>query len=180
VPEGDREVVRRMVATGVNAPLAHGAGRLFDVVGALALGRGVSRFEGQVAMALEAAADEGAAGRYPFEIDVGPSPWQLDWRPLVRAAAEDVLRGVPGGTVSMRFHRSLAAAGAELLRVAAERHGRLPVVATGGVFQNARLAGLLMEEVAGRFEVYIPGRVPPGDGGIALGQAVVASAISAP
>ncbi len=179
VPEADREVVRRMVAVGVNAPVAHGAGRLFDVVGALALGRGVSRFEGQVAMALEAASDGGADGRYPFAIDVASTPWQLDWRPLVRAAAEDVLRGVPAGTVSMRFHRALAAAGAELVRMAAGRHGRLPVVATGGVFQNARLAGLLVEEMAGRFEVYIPGRVPPGDGGIALGQAVVASAIAA-
>jgi len=130
-------------------------------------------------MALEAAADVGAAGRYPFPVDDGSSPWQLDWRPLVRAVTEDVLRKVPAGTVSMRFHRTLAAAAAELLRVAADRHGRLPVVATGGVFQNALLAGLLVEELAGRFEVYIPGRVPPGDGGIALGQAVVASAISA-
>jgi hydrogenase maturation protein HypF len=179
VPEADREVVRRMVTAGVNAPLAHGAGRLFDVVGALALGRGMSLFEGQVAMALEAAADEGAEGRYPFSIDDGSSPWQLDWRPLVRAVAEEVLRGVPAGTVSMRFHRTLAAAGAELVRMTAGRRGRLPVVATGGVFQNARLAGLLVEEMAGRFEVYIPGRVPPGDGGIALGQAVVASAIAA-
>jgi hydrogenase maturation protein HypF len=179
VPEADREVVRRMVAAGVNAPLAHGAGRLFDVVGALALGRGVSRYEGQLAMALEAAADGGAEGRYPFSIDDGSSPWQLDWRPLVRAATGDLLRGVPPGTVSMRFHRALAAAGAELVRMAAERHGRLPVVATGGVFQNARLAGLLVEELSGRFEVYLPGRVPPGDGGIALGQAVVASAIAA-
>jgi hydrogenase maturation protein HypF len=166
------------VAAGVNAPLAHGAGRLFDVVGALALGRGVSRYEGQLAMALEAAADEGADGRYPFSIDDGSSPWQLDWRPLVRAATEDLLRGVPPGTVSMRFHRALATAGGELVRMAAGRHGRLPVVATGGVFQNARLAGLLVEELSGRFEVYLPGRVPPGDGGIALGQAVVASAIA--
>jgi hydrogenase maturation protein HypF len=179
VPASDREVVRRMVAAGVNAPLAHGAGRLFDVVGALALGRGVSRYEGQLAMALEAAADEGADGRYPFSIDDGSSPWQLDWRPLVRAATEDLLRGVPPGTVSMRFHRALATAGGELVRMAAGRHGRLPVVATGGVFQNARLAGLLVEELSGRFEVYLPGRVPPGDGGIALGQAVVASAIAA-
>jgi hydrogenase maturation protein HypF len=78
----------------------------------------------------------------------------------------------------MRFHRALARAGAEMVRMAAHRHGRLPVVATGGVFQNARLAELLVGEFAGRFEVYIPGRVPPGDGGIALGQAVVASATS--
>jgi len=168
------------VASGLNSPPAHGAGRLFDAIGALALGRGVSRHEGQVAMALDAAADEGADGAYPYAIDRSCAPWQLDWRPLVRAAAEDLLRGATAGDVSMRFHRSLAVAGAELVREASGIHGRLPVVATGGVFQNARLAGLLVDELRGRFDVYLPGRVPPGDGGIALGQAVVASAITSP
>jgi hydrogenase maturation protein HypF len=76
----------------------------------------------------------------------------------------------------MRFHRALAAAGAELVLRASRVHGRLPVVATGGVFQNARLARLLVEGIPPGFDVYLPGRVPPGDGGIALGQAVVASA----
>jgi hydrogenase maturation protein HypF len=52
------------------------------------------------------------------------------------------------------------------------------VVLAGGVFQNARLAEILLGELSGRFDVYLPGQVPPGDGGIALGQAVVASAIS--
>jgi hydrogenase maturation protein HypF len=173
----DREVVRRMVTAGVNTPAAHGAGRLFDAVGAIALGRGLSRYEGQVAIALDGAADDAAPGRYPFSIDAGPGPWQLDWRPILRAAAGDVLAGTPAGSVSMRFHRALAAAGAELVRMAADRHGRLPVVLTGGVFQNARLASLTLHELTGRFDVYLPGQVPPGDGGIALGQAVVASAI---
>jgi hydrogenase maturation protein HypF len=166
-----------MVATGVNTPAAHGAGRLFDAVGAIALGRGLSRYEGQVAVALDGAADESEPGRYPFSIDAGEGPWQLDWRPIVRAAAGDVLAGASAGTVSMRFHRALAAAGAELVRMAAGRHGRLPVVLTGGVFQNARLAALTLRELTGRFDVYLPGQVPPGDGGIALGQAVVASAM---
>jgi hydrogenase maturation protein HypF len=180
VPAADREVVRRMVAAGVNSPPAHGAGRLFDAVGAIALGRGVSRYEGQVAIALDGVADDEAEGVYPFAIDAAASPWQLDWRPTVRAAAEDVLRGTPAGTVSMRFHRALAAAGAELVLRVSRIHGRLPVVATGGVFQNARLARLLVEGIAPGFDVYLPGRVPPGDGGIALGQAVVASATTSP
>lgn len=178
IPASDRETVRRMIAAGVNSPASHGAGRLFDVVGAIALGRGISRYEGQVAIALDAAADEGSTGRYPFSLDLGLAPWQLDWRPLVRAVADDVAGGANPGAVSMRFHRALAAAGAELVRTAAARHGRLPVVLTGGVFQNARLAELLLGELSERFDVYLPGWVPPGDGGIALGQAVVASATS--
>jgi hydrogenase maturation protein HypF len=179
VPAADRETIRRMIAAGVNSPPAHGAGRLFDAVGAIAPGRGVSRYEGQVAIALDAAADGGEGGRYPFAIDTAAGPWQLDWRPVVRGAAEDVASGAGPGSVSMRFHRALAAAGSELVRMAADRHGRLPVVLTGGVFQNARLAELLLEELSGRFDVYLPGQVPPGDGGIALGQAVVASATPA-
>ena len=172
----DVATVRRMIAAGLNAPLAHGAGRLFDVVGALALSRPVSRYEGQVAMALDSAADDGATGRYPFELDLSSSPWQVDWRPLVRAVVADLIAGVPAGSVSTRFHRALAAAAAELVRGAAARHGRIPVVLTGGVFQNARLAGLVLGELSPGFEVYLHGQVPPGDGGIALGQALVAGA----
>ncbi|HET8733177.1 MAG TPA: carbamoyltransferase HypF, partial [Anaeromyxobacteraceae bacterium] len=171
-------VVRRMVAAGVNAPRAHGAGRIFDVVGALALGRGVARHEGQLAVALDGLADEAAEGTYPFAVDTSATPWQLDWRPTVRAAARDALAGVPAGVLSMRFHRALAEGAAELLRLAGRQVGRLPVVATGGVFQNGLLAALLEERIRGGFDVYLPGRVPPGDGGIALGQAVVASTVA--
>jgi len=90
---------------------------------------------------------------------------------------EDLLAGRPAGTVSARFHRSLSAATAELVRAAAARHGRLPVVLTGGCFQNARLAEGVLEELGGDFAVYLHGQVPPGDGGIALGQALVADAV---
>jgi hydrogenase maturation protein HypF len=178
VPAADRATVRRMIAAGLNAPRAHGAGRLFDAVGALALGRGVSRYEGQVAIALDAAADPSAAGIYPADLDLSGAPWLLDWRPLVRAAAADVAAGSPPGAVSMRFHRGLAAAAAGLLRAALDRAGKLPVVLTGGVFQNARLAELVIRELGGGFDVYLPAQVPPGDGGIALGQAVVADAVA--
>jgi hydrogenase maturation protein HypF len=178
VPAAEVAVVRRMIASGLNAPLAHGAGRLFDVLGALALGRGRSRYEGQVAMALDGAADPVEPGRYPFPLEQGEAPWRLDWRPLLRAAVEDLLAGRPAGTVSARFHRSLSAATAELVRAAAARHGRLPVVLTGGCFQNARLAEGVLEELGGDFAVYLHGQVPPGDGGIALGQALVADAVA--
>ncbi|HTP49944.1 MAG TPA: carbamoyltransferase HypF [Anaeromyxobacteraceae bacterium] len=176
VPPKTVEAVRRMLDLSLNAPRAHGAGRLFDAVGALALGRSTSRFEGQVAMALDNAADDAADGRYPFELERQGALWRLDWRPTVRAVAEDVSAGVGAGIISTRFHRALAAAAAEMVGAAAVLHGRLPVVLTGGVFQNARLSGLVARELSPRFEVYLPEQVPPGDGGIALGQALVADA----
>jgi hydrogenase maturation protein HypF len=129
-------------------------------------------------MALEAAADGAEAGRYPFEIDAERTPWQLDLRPLYREVAADVSAGRPPGMVAARFHATLVAAGAELLRRAAARHGRLPAVLTGGCFANARLAGGISRELSGELDVHLHGLVPPGDGGIALGQALVAGAIA--
>jgi len=176
VKPSDVVVVRRMIAQGFNAPRAHGAGRAFDAVGALALARPFSRFEGQVATALDAAVDPGERGCYPFAVDTSASPWQLDLRPLVREATRDVLEGRPAGAIAARFHRALVAAGAELVRLAAARHGSLPVVLTGGCFANSTLAEGLFTALSSSFPVYLHGLVPPGDGGIALGQALVADA----
>jgi hydrogenase maturation protein HypF len=168
-------VARRMLAGGVNAPRAHGAGRAFDAAGALALGRPSSRFEGQVALALDAAAGAPEAP-YPFDVAVEGGLDVLDLRPLWRALARDVVAGAPPAAVSSRFHAALVAAGTELVRGAVRRTGRLPVVLTGGCFQNARLTEGVLGELSDGFEVYPHGHVPPGDGGIALGQAVVADA----
>jgi len=83
---------------------------------------------------------------------------------------------VAAGAVSARFHRALVAAACEAVGHAAARHGRLPVVLTGGCFQNARLAEGIFRELHDSFSVYLHGLVPPGDGGLALGQALVAGA----
>jgi hydrogenase maturation protein HypF len=180
VPPRELEVVRRMLAAGLNSPPAHGAGRAFDAAGALALGRIASRFEGQVALALDGALDDSAGGAYPFEI-AGPGgvgPEVLDLRPLWRALVGDVLEGAPPGAISSRFHGALVAAGAELIRRAVRRTGPLPVVLTGGCFQNARLAEGILGALSGSLRVYLHEAIPPGDGGIALGQALVAEAVA--
>jgi hydrogenase maturation protein HypF len=172
------DVVRRMLAGGVNAPLAHGVGRLFDAAGALALGRPKARFEGQLALALDAAVDDADPGAaYPYHLARAAGLWQLDLRPLWRALAEDVVERRNAAAVSARFHEALAEGGAELVRRAASDCGKLPVVLTGGCFQNARLAAGIVRRLGGSFEVYQHAFVPPGDGGIALGQAVVADAV---
>ena len=180
VPPRELEVVRRMLATGFHTPAAHGAGRAFDAAGALALGRTSSRFEGQVALALDGALDPSAAGAYPFEIATpdGGGPEVLDLRPLWRALVRDVLEDAPPGAISSRFHGALVAAGAELIRRAVRRTGALPVVLTGGCFQNARLAEGIVGALSGALRVYLHEAIPPGDGGIALGQAVVAEAVA--
>jgi hydrogenase maturation protein HypF len=178
VPAADLEVVRRMLAGGFHAPLAHGAGRAFDAAAALVLARPVARFEGQLALALDGAVDEAEAGRYPFEVDRAGPVTELDLRPLWRALVADLRGGTGAGVISARFHAALASAGAELVRQASTGATRLPVVLSGGCFQNAFLSERIAAELSGSFEVYLHGHVPPGDGGLALGQALVADAVA--
>jgi hydrogenase maturation protein HypF len=103
---------------------------------------------------------------------------EIDWRPLVRALIGDLRRGVAVGRVSGRFHETLAAAAEAVVRAAAQRVGRLPVVLTGGCFQNALLAERVAARLEPDFAVLRHGEVPPGDGGLALGQVLVADAIA--
>ncbi len=175
IPRAQVDLVRRMIAGGFNAPLAHGVGRYFDALGAMVLGRALSRYEGQVALEWNLAADPGERGRYAFEIEER-GVVQLDLRPLVRAAVADLLAGVSPSAISGRFHNTLALATAELVRRAAARTGHLPVVLSGGCFQNARLTEEVLTALS-PFPVHLHGEVPPGDGGIALGQALVADAL---
>lgn len=183
VPASDLETVRRMWVEGVNSPPAHGAGRWFDAVGALVLSRPAARYEGQVALALDAAAGGALEGVEPYPASLAPpgspgSPAELDLRPTARAAVEDLLTGRQAREISGRFQAALAAGAEAMVKLAAARSGRLPVVLTGGVFQNARLAEEVVRRLAGRYEVYLHSHVPPGDGGIALGQAVIADALA--
>jgi hydrogenase maturation protein HypF len=165
-----------MVHRGFNTPRAHGVGRYFDAFGALLLGRAHASYEGQIALELDAAADPDARGRYDYAIDQVSSPWQVDLRPAVRAAAFEFLGGESASRISARVHHTLAAVSVDLVRAAARGVGRLPVVLSGGCFQNARLAESIQRGLVPKFAVHLHQRVPPGDGGIALGQAVVAAA----
>ncbi len=173
VPAKSLAVTLRMIRGSINAPLARGIGRFFDGLGALGLARARATYEGQVAVAWNLAAEPGLHGAYPIALARG----ELDMRPLVRAATADLLAGVEVGIVSARFHQAIVLATADRVRAAVARCGKLPVVLTGGAFCNPLLAEGLRRELAD-LDVRTHGEVPPGDGGIALGQALVADAIA--
>jgi hydrogenase maturation protein HypF len=173
-------VFERMLAGGLHAPLTTSAGRLFDGVAALAGLHPRSTFEGQAAMALEAAVDPAERGAYPLEVS-GPAapgaPLELDWRPLVDALLGDLRRGAAPARVAARFHHGLVAAMAEVARRLAPRLAAPRVALTGGCFQNRVLTeGALRRLCADGFEVFLHRRVPANDGGIAFGQVAVAAA----
>jgi hydrogenase maturation protein HypF len=159
-------------------PLARGIGRYFDAFGALFLRRSRAAFEGQIALEWNQAADSAVTRCYPFEVLSGAhTRWEVDLRPALRAAVQDFLHDEPVPVISAAFHNTLAASTADLVRRTAAIYGGLPVVASGGCFQNARLAESVRAVLAPEHDVRLHESVPPGDGGIALGQAVIADAI---
>jgi hydrogenase maturation protein HypF len=176
VPARDVAVVRQMVRGGLRAPRAHGAGRYFDALGALGLARPRSTYEGQVALEWNLVAEPGEHRAYPHAVSSEGDLPEIDLRATVRGAVEDLVAGISASVVSARFHATLAEAAAGVVTEAAERHGRLPVVLTGGCFQNARLAADVRRRLEGAHRVELHREIPPGDGGLALGQALVADA----
>ncbi|HVO09571.1 MAG TPA: carbamoyltransferase HypF [Vicinamibacteria bacterium] len=176
VADRDIAVVRQMLEKAVRSPLAHGAGRWFDALGALGLRRSRAGYEGQVALEWNLVADAGEAGPYPFTLAPRDGVTEVDLRPMVRAAVDDLVAGAASGLVSARFHETMAEAAVAMVRHAGPGHGRLPVVLTGGCFQNARLVEGVLRRLAGERTVLRHRQVPPGDGGIALGQVLVADA----
>ncbi|MGA2556542.1 MAG: carbamoyltransferase HypF [Verrucomicrobiota bacterium] len=164
-----------MLKRGVNSPLTSSAGRLFDAVAALLGLRQIVRFEGQAAMELEfAIAGFNTDEVYPFAIlgqdkTAGESMLVADWGPMLKDILADSKRQLPVGLISAKFHNTLA----EIIVAMAQR-ARLPQVAlSGGCFQNRYLTERTAARLAqAGFRPYWHQRVPPNDGGIALGQIV--------
>jgi len=175
--EAEAEIVVQQIRSGLGTPATSSVGRLFDAVAALTGVCDLATYEGHPAMLLEQVAEGGATREYPF--DVGPEDGRLliDTRPIVAAVVKDLRRDRPAGEVAGRFHRTMAAAALEMCRALRGMTGLRRVCLGGGVFQNDLLTSDLVArlETVG-FEAFLPRRAPVGDGGIALGQVLVANA----
>ncbi len=173
--EGEAALLRSMIVKAVNAPLTSSVGRLFDGIASLAGLRHTIRYEGQAAMELEFALEVDGSDAYHFSLSQqqNASPGGIrhfvliDWEQLVRDVCRDRAAGVSVGTISRRFHNGLV----ELIVQMAEHIGLEHVALTGGCFQNRFLTERAVEALRGSgFRPYWHQRVPPNDGGIALGQ----------
>jgi hydrogenase maturation protein HypF len=167
--------LKSMIASGTNCPETSSMGRLFDAIAALAGVRDTCTYEGQAAMELEIlAAGHPATAGYIFEVSPNGV---IDAAPVIRAAVDDLQHGATAATVSARFHRGVAAMIASVACGIRKTTGLRRVALSGGVFQNLTLSNASRELLASNgFEVFTHKRVPPNDGGIALGQAVIANA----
>ena len=180
VGERDVRLIARLVEHGLNTPPTSSAGRLFDVVAALVGVSGSRRttYEGQAAVEFELAADGPTSQGYFFRLRSGGEGWVVETREIVAGVAEDLLAGREVGEISSRFHRTMAevvVAGCKRVR---EENGTSAVALSGGTFQNMLLMRQALELLEARgFAVYRHRRVPANDGGLALGQAVLADSI---
>lgn len=165
-------LLRQAMRAGVNAPLSSSAGRLFDAVAAaLGLVEGAQGFEGEAGMAVEALADEIDAAPYAFGAD-GP---RIDPAPMIRALVADLATGRDRAEIAAAFQAGLARAFCIRARALVESGRAQAVALSGGCFQNARLLALCLRDLEG-LRVLVHHRVPANDGGLALGQALVAAA----
>ncbi len=175
----ERAVVRQQLEKRLNAPLTSSMGRLFDAAAAL---MGVLQrvsYEAQGAIWLEAQTAHDEPGSYPLAVtppEAPDAPHTLDPAPLWRALLADLRAGVAVPRMAARFHNGVAEAIGALCRLAREASGLNAVALSGGVFQNAVLLerAIVLLEGDG-FTVYTHRRVPPNDGGLALGQAAIAA-----
>lgn len=162
-------VLRGMLATSTGVARTSSAGRLFDAVAALSGLRLRSAFEGQAAMDLEFAAmevDDQTA--YPFGLEAQV----VDWAPMIEAIETDRGSNLHAGHIARRFHNTLT----EMIVAVARREGIARVCMTGGCFQNLLLAERVIERlIETGLTPHWHQRVPPNDGGIALGQLVAAT-----
>ena len=149
-------------------------GRLFDGIAAVALGMSIADYEGRPAILLEESCDPKGPGSYTFHWN--ETTGEIDWRELIVRVAHDLAHGMSPGAVAMRFHRAVA----DLATTLAAAHPELPLVTSGGVFQNQMLGELLAERVGNRSAGWLrPTSIPPGDGGLAAGQLAIAAARAA-
>ena len=166
----------QLLRTGLNSPASSSLGRWFDAVAALCGVAAENRFEGEAPMLLESAAAAGVGDAYEFRVEAD-GPFQIDLRPAVVGLLDDLVAGTEAGVVSAKFHNTVAAFLLASARRARETTGLEVVALSGGCFANryltARVVALLESD---GFEVLTHHRVPTNDGGVALGQAVIAAA----
>ena len=195
-PQEERGVLARQIERGVNCVPTSSMGRLFDAVCSLVGICQDNGYEAQAAMELEAAATAaasaipasrhaqrtiGGAGRYRFGLhDDAPGPITADPAPVLTSILADLDRGTAPAVIALAFHTAVAELVAHLCIAARERHGLRTVVLSGGVFANVLLSTGCTRRLRGAgFQVLRHCLVPPNDGGLALGQAVIAGAAPA-
>jgi hydrogenase maturation protein HypF len=173
----------QMIDKNLNSPLTSSAGRLFDAVSALLCICHAISYESQAAMEMEAHAKDIQGKIYDFQIiDHVATPLEtsheIDMIPAIRQMVDDLTKNLDTGHISAGFHNTLALAFCQAAERIGAETGLSNIVLSGGVFNNKRIYTCMVEQLTQKgFKVYTHSQVPTGDGGISLGQAVIAAAM---
>ncbi|MCP4115223.1 MAG: carbamoyltransferase HypF [Desulfobacteraceae bacterium] len=173
------EFLIRMMDKGLNSPMTSSCGRLFDAVAAITGIRNRVSYEGQAAMELEAVSGPMPEKGYGVDMATNESGMvTMDFSPCLQRVVADLGDGEPISAVGGRFHRTVVQSFVEAASRVRERTRISKAVLSGGVFNNRTILGGISLGLEQReFTVYTHTRVPCGDGGISLGQAVIAGAM---
>ena len=175
VPEEERGLVIQQLEGRLNCVDTSSAGRLFDAVSAMLGVCDSVSYEAQAAIELESAVDRAEEGSYPYEIREEDG-LVADPGPALRAILDDLSRGASRGLIAGRFHNTVAELCLDVVDRVSSATGIRTVALAGGVFQNRLLLRRLVRVLRNRgLEVLLPAEVPVNDGGVSLGQAVVAN-----
>ncbi|NOZ20139.1 MAG: carbamoyltransferase HypF [Planctomycetes bacterium] len=171
----DLKLLVTILQGGINTPKTSSLGRLFDAVSAMLGVCNEASYEGQPAIELEGIADEVCTESYDFMISPNGSALQVDMAPAIRQIVRDIRDGVDRAAIAGRFHNTIVNVSLEMCLRIREKYSLDTVAFSGGVFQNLLLAERLASELTrSGFEVLQHHHVPPNDGGLSLGQAVIA------
>jgi hydrogenase maturation protein HypF len=169
------DFLKKAIEKKINTPWTSSMGRLFDAVSSLLSVRDEINYEGQAAIELEMIADHEVEENYPIHIEKGEETIIIHPTEMIRGIVQDLLKGISPSIISGKFHRTIACFVVETCKSLRTREGLNRVVLSGGVFQNIFLLNLITEGLKKLgFKVYTHHLVPTNDGGISLGQAVIA------
>jgi len=168
-------IIEKMIDKNINSPLTSSCGRLFDAASSLIGIRDEISYEGQAAMELESFCAPGITERYKFSIYKEEEKFIIDPQEIFIDIIKDLKEGIDKKVMAAKFHNTVAEFTVDLCGRIRKDTGINEIALSGGVFQNKYLTEkvvFLLEDKG--FKVYIQRKVPPNDGGISLGQAVVA------
>ncbi len=174
----EKKILRTQFESNFNTIPTSSFGRLFDAVASLAGVRQTVTYEAQAAIEFEAVLDDNGTDSYEFDL-IEAEPIEIDCARLFREAARDVTAGISIGKISAKFNNAAANLILRLALHFRKRENLNKVALSGGCFQNVALLRASVSLLCGKgFEVFTHRQVPPNDGGLALGQVVIASQVA--
>jgi hydrogenase maturation protein HypF len=169
------DILKKAIEKKINTPWTSSMGRLFDATSSLLSIRDEVHYEGQAAVELEMIANHEVKEGYAFTIHKDEEPMIIDVTEMIRGVVRNLIDGMPASEISGKFHRTISRIIVETCETIRSKEKLNRVVLSGGVFQNIFLLSLITEGLKkSGFDVYTHHLVPTNDGGISLGQAVIA------